>query len=83
MTIEDGHFRTDGEKIEPCCKIMKSTIDDEDISFTPMNCQSHWELFGVDSQTPAYLIHGILKHGTICFWCGAKLEYVDKLDGGQ
>ena len=27
MTIEDGHFRTDGETIEPCCESQKWMID--------------------------------------------------------
>ena len=80
MTIEDGHFRTDGETIEPCCEGMKNSLDES----------INDDLFYYDKENSTYNIYGsehndhsgiIISDAEYCPFCGAKLEYVDKLDG--
>ena len=74
MTIEDGHFRTDGETIEPCCESQKWMIDNT-LYFRLMYCGR------IVVPNRKYFLENIPKRKMTCQYCGAKLEYVDKLDG--
>ena len=78
MTIEDGHFRTDGEKIEPCCEECAN-----DLTFGFNEYDNKLVL-----RVKCYTDEGLESETDICYvrycpCCGAKLEYVDKLDSGQ
>jgi hypothetical protein len=78
MTIEDGHFRTNGKTIEPCCVDMRFFIH---ARISPNEYDG--------TSVPTYDIHEALNRnapilaGSYCPSCGAKLEYVKKLEASQ
>jgi len=71
MTIEDGHFRTDGKTIEACCGECRLMINEGDV-----HCEH-------DGKVMIEFRFGLTFEPYVCPICGSKLEYVDKLDGGQ
>ena len=75
MTIEDKHFRTDGKEVEVCCDRVYGAIMDEyvyiDTDYEKLEVQYY------DEQSDLLYV---LKN---CPFCGAKLEYVEKLEASQ
>ena len=73
MTIKNGHFKTDGKNFEPCC----------------YSCKNGIETNTIVTDEDAYALHCengdcyVVRCAKYCMWCGAKLEYVNKLAGGQ
>ena len=76
MSLIDDHFRTDGKRIEPCCKRMNERLfgnsDDFEIFIDLKGKIKTW--YDKDSGNGYGEMY--LKK---CPYCGAKLEYVDKL----
>ena len=76
MTIEDRHFRTDGKTIEPCCNKMYSSMEYEEIvADSPYDYCYFTRTVGRATRRD-----NICKY---CPWCGAKLEYVEKLEASE
>ena len=75
MTIENGHFRSDGKTIEPCCVILKYEINCH-FKIRPQN-KDEFRIWLIDDiNTPIFKIR-------CCPFCGAKLEYVEELEASQ
>lgn len=79
MTIEDGHFRTDGKEIEPCCRICKKYVPTMFFRVPITSVKQEKCLFILWSN----VVQSFDKNLTECPWCGAKLEYVEKLEDSQ
>ena len=73
MTIEDGHFRTDGKTIEACCKRMDR--ETEYMESIVLNRDETYNIYCNDAGV------NVLSHVTFCPFCGAKLEYAKTLIG--
>ena len=73
MTLEDGHFRTDGKSIEPCCYVCKKHIP-EMFFATSIFDPNKRRLYIPWSNIVQYFDREI----TECPWCGAKLEDMNK-----
>lgn len=69
MTLQDKRFRTDGKTIEPCCKKMQKAFVKVE------KYPSGWYVY-FDTTRYYYCL-------SYCKFCGAKLEYVERLDGGK
>ena len=70
MSIQDGHFRTDGERIEPCCKRMDNEIEYRESIV--LNRDGTYNIYCDDAGVD------VLSHVTFCPFCGAKLEDMNK-----
>ena len=75
MTTEDGHFRTDSKTLEPCCKRM-----DREIEYRESIILNQDETYNIYCDDAGVYV---MSHVTFCPFCGAKLEYVKTLAGGQ
>ena len=73
MTTEDGHFRTDGKTIEPCCIAMDSFACTE-----LLNGYNGWKILWYPTRSKDSLKEVLIR---ACPFCGAKLEYVKTLVG--
>ena len=74
MTLSNHRLTTDGEIIEPCCVKMDEFISDD---MAVADSERHYVIF-----TRSMMKRD--RHDTLCSFCpfcGAKLEYVDKLEG--
>jgi len=80
MTIEDGHFRTDGKTIEPCCVDMESM---EIFGWQGVDDWPNRYFTFIDGKPYLWMSDGDCYPLRSCPCCGAKLEYVKKLEASQ
>ena len=73
MNVKYGHLKTDHRIIEPCCEKQEAFMQDTPYLFL-LNGGSH-----IIPNRIFFLQNTPRK--CKCGFCGAKLEYVDKLDG--
>lgn len=76
MSLTDHRFRTDHIEIEPCCDKQEKMIQD-----TPYCLIESSGRYVVPYRWG--FIRNTERNKIKCGFCGAKLEYVKKLDGGQ
>ena len=71
MNVKYGHLKTDGKTIQPCCSNLIDEMEHGIVGIIQVD---------FDPEHPTMIIcRGISANK--CPFCGAKLEYVDKLDG--
>ena len=73
MSLENHFLKTDGKTMEPCCEDIYLAILGGRIIASRV--KYHYAILGDDNTA--------LINGTNCPFCGAKLEYVKTLVGGQ
>ena len=81
MTIEDGHFRTDGCDLEPCCwecdMYVNGNGSDEGVWIPSLNGTKDTYFVKIWIQQPGIVTER--DYISFCPFCGAKLEYVEEL----
>jgi len=80
MSLEDGRFKTDGKKIEPCCKQMEISILCDNLR-SPYLCTDGIAKVQVWVPCSSTKCDRWSWYDDISFcpFCGAELEYVEKV----